>query len=252
MRATVAGMVINRISLREKDMVFFSSSKCPPATCSEKLGSVAVPMAMAKTRQNRADEDIDLINRGAEGCGQHEGSDPPYARMFEVEIWLQPDPHLHEERPLHGQLKDSPDHDPHGESHDRFPKKITNRKRRRNHGYIQNNGGQGRRGKMPQGIQNAHAQGYKGNEENIGKHQTGEKNREIILSGNLDEAGRHDGDNDGREENPCQRNDDQDYGKSRKGDIGQFQCVFFRGFFQVVGKYRNEGHRQRPLGKKPS
>jgi len=105
---------------------------------------------------------------------------------------------------------------------------------------------------MAQGIQYAHAKRHQADEEDIGKHETVEINRQRILVGNPGKARGHDGDDERRKEDARHGDDHKDDGEGGESDVGQLQCFLPGLFVQIFRKDGDKGNRQRSFPQKPS
>ncbi len=114
--------------------------------------------------------------------------------MPEVEVRFQSDAHFDQKRPLHGQLQRPTGHHADGQSDNRFGEKRMEQKGGNDHADVQDDRRQGRCGKMPERIEDAHAKGNQRNKEDVGKHDPVQKNGQLELIGQVGETGGHDPD----------------------------------------------------------
>ena len=140
---------------------------------------------------------------------------------------------------------------PDGQGDDRLPEKAPKRQGGEDHREVQDDGREGRRGEMPERIEDPHAEGDERDEEDVGEHEPGKEDGEVVLGGRLDETGRHDRHDERGEEDAQERNDDEDDRQGREGDVRQFQRLLAGFVPQVFGEDGDEGDGQRPLGEEP-
>lgn len=98
----------------------------PEGELDDPVGVVEVGDAPGRQQrgQDRSDEDVDLVDRRPERCGEHQEADPPHPGMAETEVRFQTHPHSDEKGPLHGELEHAARHDADGERGDRLPEKA--------------------------------------------------------------------------------------------------------------------------------
>jgi len=199
--------------------------------------------------EQRADEDVDLVDSAAEGGREHEGADPPHARMPELEIRPEHDSQLEQHGQLHRQLQEPPDHDADGQRQNGLGEIIPQEERRPDHAEVQDDGREGRRGEVPQRVQDPHAQGHERDEKDVGEHDPGEQHREGVLVRGGPEAGGHNRDDGGRKNDARNRDDHEDDRQEREGHPGQLEGVLAGFRLEVLREDGHEGDGERPLGK---
>ena len=162
----------------------------PEGKLDDPVGVVEVRDASRRQerRQDRPDEDVDLVDRRPERRGEHQHPDPLHPRMAEAEIGLQPHPHLDQKGPLHGELEHAARHDADGECDDRFPEKAPERQGGQDHREVQDDGRECRRREMAERIEDPHAERDERDEQDVGEHQPGEEDGQLVLGGHPGEA----------------------------------------------------------------
>ena len=171
--------------------------------------------------------------------------------MAETEVRLQPDPHPDQKGPLHGELEHPARHDADGEGDDRLPEKAPEGQGGQDHREVQDDGREGRRREVPERIEDPHAEGDQRDQQDVGEHQPGQEDGEVVLGRHLGEAGRHDRHDERGEEDAEKRNDDEEDRQGREGDVGQLQRLLPGLVPQVFREDGDEGDGQRPLGEEP-